>query len=246
MRTPLLGASLRLLSLALALGVARASEAAGQDREDRPTPGREAALPGSEVRDTFLGWLLGIIDAGLDVELDNAGLRGVLEEFRSTVDLPFDRISVVRHQAPRAAPGSLALSFDAPIRVPVPFAILWYHPGSIQATEQIDFVEERVPGAVADGERVGPLYVFWLERGRVEVDVDEWLDVLLGSLVDDVAVRLLAVMRWHGAWRCLLGGTNARGKRFIAAFDFSRNVIQYPVPAALTRLGLDLWNGKAR
>ena len=209
-------------------------------------PGREVALPASQVRDTFFAWLLGIIDGGLDVELDNATLREALAEFRSTVNLPFDRIRVVRHVAARPTAGSMAILFDAPLTVPVPFAILWYHPGSIRASALVSFDETRIERAAVDGEEAGPIYLFRLERGDVVVDVDDWIDVLFGSLIDDVSVCLVAVLRWDGAWRCLLGGTNRDGKRYVAAFDFSRNAIQYPVPAALTRLGLDLWNGSAR
>jgi hypothetical protein len=209
-------------------------------------PGREVSLPASEVRDTFFAWLLGIITAGLDAELDNATLRQALTEFHFTVDLPFDRISVVRHIAPRSTAGSMAIVFDAALSVPVPFAILWYHPGSIRASEAVSFAETRIERASAGGEEVGPVYLFRLEQGEVAVDVDDWIDLLFGSLIDDVSVRLVAVVRYRGAWCCLLGGTGREGKRFVAEFDFTRNVIQYPVPAALIRLGLDLWNGAAR
>ena len=76
------------------------------------------------------------------------------------------------------------------------------------------------------------------------IDVDAWLDALLGRVVDDFSVRLVAIARWRGSWRCLLGGTGREDRRIIAAFDLERNTITFPVPSELTRLGLDLWNAR--
>lgn len=207
-------------------------------------PGREVLLPPAEVKDTFFSWLVGIIYAGLDVELDSATLRSVLVEFRSNVDLPFNRITDVRHEAPRSTQGALAITFDGPMRVPVPFAILWYHPGSIRSTAVVRFSEERLEAASAGGATFGPVYAFRLVQGDVQFDIDEWLDVLLGDLIDDVSVHLVAIVRWQGTWRGLLGGANRAGRRYVAAFDFARNVIQFPVPRELSRLGLALWNAQ--
>lgn len=211
-------------------------------------PGRELMLPPSVVRDTFFAWLVGVVDAGRDAVVDNAGLRDILTEFRPTIALPFDRIAEVRHRAaPRdgaAGRGGLAVEFDGEIDIPVPFALLWYHPGSLRSTRTLSFEERRYAAFAAARDLAAPVYVFRLVEGSMTIDIDAWLDVLLGRVVDDLAVRIVAIARWRGTWRCLLGGTGREDRRIIAAFDLQRNTITFPVPPELVRLGLELWNAR--
>jgi hypothetical protein len=209
-----------------------------------PPPGRELILPSTEVKDTFFAWLVGVVDAARDASIDNAGLRDVLTEFKSSIALPFDRISMVRHAAPRPdARGSLGVEFDGEVDIPVPFSLLWYHPGSLRATRTVRFEERRfttVP--LADGSAAAPVYSFRIAEGAMTIDVDAWIDALLGRIVDDLSIRIVAIARWRGAWRCLIGGTGREDRRIIAAFDLARNTITFPVPSELSRLGLWLWN----
>jgi hypothetical protein len=239
-RHPLAGVS-AVLVLALAAAAAGAESAA-----DLPLPpGRELFLPASEVKDTFFAWLVGVVDAGRDAELDNAALRDVLTEFRSSIALPFDRISLVRHNAPRPdGYGSLGILFDGGIDIPVPFSLLWYHPGSLRSTQVIRFDERRFASLPTASSPAEPVYSFRLVEGAMAIDIDKWVDVLLGRIVDDLSIRIVALARWRGAWRCLLGGTGREDRRIIAAFDLARNTITFPVPHELTRLGLWLWNAR--
>jgi hypothetical protein len=208
-------------------------------------PGRELILPPAQVRDTFFAWLVGVVDAGRDANIDNAGLRAILTEFSPSIALPFDRITAVSHRAPPpGGRGSLGIEFDGAIDIPVPFALLWYHPGSLRSTRALRFDERRYPAVPTGRDAAAPVYAFRLVEGAMTIDVDAWLDALLGRVVDDFSVRLVAIARWRGAWRCLLGGTGREDRRIIAAFDLERNTITFPVPSELTRLGLDLWNAR--
>ncbi len=236
----------RLALLALAASLAGAQDAGGPPPvPPAPLPGRELILPPSEVRDTFFAWLVGVVDAGRDAAIDNAGLRDILTEFRSSIALPFDRIVEVRHRAPSAdGRGSLEIEFDGEIDIPVPFSILWYHPGSLGSTRTLRFEERSFPAVPAVRDAASPVYAFRLVEGAMTIDVDAWLDVLLGSVVDDLSIRLVAITHWRGSWRCLLGGTGREGRRIIAAFDLARNTITFPVPRELVRLGLELWNAR--
>jgi len=229
--------------LALALGPA-AVVAGAQAATGLPEPpGRELILPPSEVKDTFFAWLVGVVDAGRDVSIDNEGLRSVLTEFRSSIALPFARIGEVRHVAPQAdARGSLVVVFDDDIDIPVPFSLLWYHPGSLRSTRAVRFEERRFASLPTTRGPAEPVYAFRLVEGAMTIDVDAWLDALLGRLVDDFAGRIGAIARWRGSWRCILGGTGREDRRIIAAFDLARNSIAFPVPDELSRLGLWLWN----
>jgi hypothetical protein len=237
-RHPLAGVS-AVLVLALAA-------AADLSAADSPLPpGRELIRPASEVKDTFFAWLVGVVDAGRDAELDNAALRDVLTEFRSSIALPFDRISLVRHKAPRPdGYGGLGILFDGDIDIPVPFSLLWYHPGSLRSTQVIRFDERRFSSLPTASSPAEPVYSFRLVEGAMVIDIDTWVDVLLGRIADDLTIRIVALARWRGAWRCLLGGTGREDRRIIAAFDLARNTITFPVPHELTRLGLWLWNAR--
>ncbi len=230
-----------VLVLALAAAAAGAQSAA----DSPPPPGREFILPTSEVKDTFFAWLVGVVDAGRDAELDNAELRAVLTEFRPSIALPFDRISVVRHAAPRPDDyGSLDILFDGDVDIPVPFSLLWYHPGSLRSTRVVRFDERRFASLPTASSPAEPVYSFRLVQGAVTIDIDAWLDALLGHIVDDLSIRIVAIARWRGSWRCLIGGTGREDRRIIAAFDLLRNTITFPVPSELTRLGLWLWNAR--
>ena len=235
MRRPPIGVIAVTLAAALAVSAGAQSP-----------PGRELILPPSEVRDTFFAWLVGVVDAGRDASIDNAGLREVLTEFRSTIALPFDRIGLVRHLAPQPdLRGRLDIEFDGDIDVPVPFSLLWYHPGSLRSTPVVRFEERRFSSLpTAGGPAAEPVYSFRLVEGEMVIDIDRWVDVLLGNIADDLTIRIVAIARWRGAWRCLLGGTGREDRRIIAAFDLARNTITFPVPHELTRLGLWLWNAR--
>jgi len=245
MRRSVPAAAAAVLSIALAAGHLDAQTTSGRAPAAPAVPGRELILPPSQVRDTFFAWLVGVVDAGRDATIDNAGLRAILTEFRPSIALPFDRIAVVSHRAPATGSrGSLGIEFDGEIDIPVPFALLWYHPGSLRSTRSLRFDERRFPAVATGRDVAAPVYAFRLVEGAMTIDVDAWLDVLLGRVVDDFSVRLVAIARWRGAWRCLLGGTGREDRRIIAAFDLARNTITFPVPSELTRLGLDLWNAR--
>ena len=235
MRRPVPAAVLGTLAL-----LALAAPPAGA----QAVPGRELILPPSEVRDTFFAWLVGVVDAGRDAAIDNAGLREVLTEFRSSIALPFDRIVAVRH-GPRAngrgKPGDRVRRRDRHPRALLGAVV---PPRLAQVDPHAALRRAPLSALPAGRGTAAPVYSFRLVEGAMMIDVDAWLDVLLGNVVDDLSVRLVAIARWRGSWRCLLGGTGREDRRIIAAFDLARNTITFPVPKELVRLGLWLWNAR--
>ncbi len=115
------------------------SASAGEDLHPA-VPGREVSFPASQVKDTFFAYVLGVIASGMPVDMDNASMRTVLVEFKSALNLPFDLITHVT-QGPDPASGeqSLTLEFQHEVSIPVPFALLWYHPGSIVVSRTLAF-----------------------------------------------------------------------------------------------------------
>ncbi len=202
-------------------------------------PGREIALPADQVKDSFFAYAIGVIVAGVEVNLDNADLRDILTEFKSSLKLPFDLIDRVR-QYPVDDPQGLEFSilFTSSVKIPIPFSFLGYHPGSILASPEIRFTEAksesfRAPGASpADS-----VYVLRLNTGLVVVDVDDWLEALLPTIIDDLFVDLFAIFPFEGTWYCLLAGTGRRGEPIREYFDFTHNRIIFPIPGDLAAVG---------
>ncbi len=230
-------------------GAAGTGTAGGLSAQPRPAassaaiPGREISMPPDQVKDSFFAYAIGILVAGLDVEMTNQDLKNVLTEFKTYVNLPFDLIESVKSTGD-ASTGKMDFSIDftADVRIPIPFSFLGYHPGSILATRQIDFVEYRPsPQASAPATQ---MYVLRLSIGLVTVDVDDWLVFLFPRVVDDLYVELLAIFRYKDTWYGLLSGIGRKGEQLREYFDFTRNKIIFPIPKDLDQIGAAVAEGR--
>ncbi len=211
-------------------------------------PGREIALSPDEVKDSFFAYVIGVIGSGAEVELSNSDLRGILTEFTSTLALPFDLISSVsRRREPGAALPYFEISFSGPASIPIPFSFLGYHPGSINTSQDIVFTETRpVSGLPGDTSDVDIVYVMRLSRGAVYVNVDDWLEWLIPSLVQDMEVESICIFRASAGWYGLLSGTGGNtGDPIVQFFDFTRNSIVYPISRQFRELGERIRNAGA-
>jgi hypothetical protein len=209
-------------------------------------PGREISLPPREVKDSFFAYVIGIIREGIDVDLDAEAMRGVLTEFRSTLDLPFDLIArVSQRRAAEPTERILELGFTGPATIPIPFSLLGYHPGSIRASQTVTFRETRFtyPDAQQPGAEA-PVFRLALASGALVVDMDQWLDDLFGDYVDDLPVQNLVFFTWKGEWMGLLQGRGYKGQPLRAFFSFRRNRIVFPVSAELDSLGRAFVSGR--
>ena len=187
-------------------------------------PGREISLPPAEVKDTFFAYVLGIIRSGIEVDIDNDGMRAILTEFKTALNLPFDLVSGVT-QHTDASGRMIGIHFSRDVTIPIPFSILFYHPGSIVSTPLVTFDVQTAPG---------PAFVLGLTSGSIVVDIDDWLEVLLRAYIEDTVIQHLVFFTWHGDWMGLLQGKGRRTGRDIRAFfNFTRNTIIFPTPAAL-------------
>lgn len=243
-----------LAGLAWAGGMAGGPPAAAQDQapappgtEDRAAPppapgrpGREISLPASEVKDTFFAYFLGIISTQAPVDMDNEQMRAVLTEFKSTLDLPFDLISRVT-QAPDPAGGDpvIGLEFTRAVSIPVPFALLFYHPGNISASRFVSFDVRRLPWTdPLAGGPAGAAFDLALARGTVLVDIDDWLEALFSEHLEDTWIQHIVFFKWGGDWIGMLAGKGrASGRTKRAYFDFTKNRILFPASDSLTAAG---------
>jgi hypothetical protein len=219
--------------------------ASAQDRETALPPGREVSLPPSEVKDTFFAYALGIIGSGAEFEIDNEQMRGIFVEFTTALGVPFDLISrFSQHTDPQSAECRITLEFARNVVIPVPFSLLFYHPGSISATRRVGFDVHRStatdPGEGADAPPL-PVYDLSLSDGSIFVDIDDWLEALFSASLEDAWIRHFVFFRWHRDWVGMLAGSGHTTRRVLRAyFDFTRNTIVFPVPKSLDSEGREL------
>ncbi|OHD70315.1 MAG: hypothetical protein A2177_04075 [Spirochaetes bacterium RBG_13_68_11] len=228
----------RLCALS-ALALLVAGGAAASHADPRQGPGREVSATPAEVKDTFFAYVVGILRENADADVDREFLRGILGEFRASVSLPFEQLATMTYRSGgREAAHELRLGFQGPMRVPIPFSLLGYHPGDLVSSAEVRFTglrygEVRLPS----GALLSPVYTFSVNEGWVIIDVDTWLDVLLGDLVDDIAVSELVVFRWRREWRCLMVGTGRKGQLISGVLNFRTNGIAFPLPRELAGIG---------
>jgi hypothetical protein len=202
-------------------------------------PGREVSLPANEVKDTFFAYVMGIITRGLEVNVDNAQMRDILTEFKSTLAVPFDLIDrVTQHTEPDTGERTIGLEFTRDVIIPIPFALLFYHPGTIQADKDLVWKVDRAVFNGGTGEGPVPVFDLALWQGSVQVNIDDWLEVLFSASLEDTWIHHIIFFKWKGDWVGLLEGAGRRTGRVLRAyFDFTRNTILFPPASDLEKAG---------
>jgi hypothetical protein len=207
--------------------------------DDGTLPGREIMLPREEVFDTFLAYLLGVIERDVAARLPRDHLLDVLVEVRDSPGLArIAEVAWLRGEAPGSR--RLSFTFDGELHYPMPLDIFGYHPGSIDASRTIVLREER-RGRGPPGSRFHWLVV---EEGGATVDFDAWLDVLAGPLLDDFTLAGVALFIRRGRWTAVLVGRGDRGQAVPWAFGLERTRILFPTPPDLAALAARLLAGE--
>ena len=212
---------------------------AGQSALKRP--GKEYALPPDQVKDSFFAYVIGVIRSGVEMDLTGADLRDILTEFKTSLDLPFNLIAgVSRHGQTNADDADLEIRFNSDVKIPIPFAFLGYHPGSIVASRDLLFSETQpAPSGVPDSVQADEVYVMRLTSGNILVDVDGWIEWLFPSLAQDLIVQVVCIFHSKSLWYCMLSGTGRNtGDAIYQFFDFTNNRIIVPVPQDLRSFGI--------
>jgi hypothetical protein len=193
-------------------------------------PGREILLPRSEVLDTFLGYVVGLIRSNASALLDIPYLLDLLPEVRDSPDMR--RMRSLAWLGPGVVEEPrLAFWFDGDLHYPIPISILGYHPGSIDASAEIE-LREMLRGRGSKSFR-GPYHLFTVDRGFVRVTFDEWLDGLAGSILDTFTLEAFALLTYRGEWHAVLVGRGVHGKTVPWVVNLARNKIAFPVPREL-------------
>lgn len=105
------------------------------------------------------------------------------------------------------------------LRMPLPYSILGYHPGTMHVSKELVLSEWHLgsPNLYIPNDegtfkiKCEDLTVFRIDEGFVALDVDSWLDRLLGKLLDDT---------WSTGF--MLG--SAEGEKIVIAQGYSRGM----------------------
>ncbi|MGD8628941.1 MAG: hypothetical protein PVH52_07640, partial [bacterium] len=135
-------------------------------------PGSEIMLPQDEVVDRFFAYMIGLIQADTCGVVDAEDLASALAGFKGRTSVPFERIMSIHRDCGDDGPSSrrggsgsgarsggrggsggrgatdvrdVSITFSEELKTPVPYQILGYHPGSVQACEIVRFREWHIP-----------------------------------------------------------------------------------------------------
>ena len=207
-------------------------------------PGGGIWLPEKEVQDRFFAYMIGLVQVDTCGVIDEADLASALGDFKGNTSIPFERIRYIRRDCGVEADGSrgISITFHEDLKTPVPYSILGYHPGSVQASSTVMFREWYIPRRTLRWSRREPvdlseIHVFGICEGWTVIDIDGWLDALLGSTLDDTRIITLVLFKYDGDWHGLAAGYGASNEGRSGVFNFSENKILFPTPPEFRMLG---------
>jgi hypothetical protein len=237
-----------LLALALASPQAQPSKAP-PDTAAPLVVGLPEVLPFEpQVKDPVFAVLLALVRSGLYGVLTREHLERELARRSVRSRLPYRVVREVQR-----SPGALgetarvSLRFERTLDVPIPYSILWYHPGRIRGEPACEFREwplgtvqvshqPRPDGPPAAFE-LADVHLFALEAGALSVDIDGWLDRLMGSALDDTDVNGVVIFRYQGRSYGMAIGYNSRQRARSGAFDFVGDRVVFPYTAEMKTVG---------
>ena len=200
-----------------------------------------------QVKEPVFAVLLALVRSGLYGVLTREHLERDLKRKGARSRLPYRTVREVARLPALGQAATVSVRFEGPLDVPIPYSILWYHPGRIRGGDSCSFREWRLgtvrlphetkPGAPPTTLELSDVHLLGLEAGRLEVDIDGWLDRLMGSAIDDTALTGLAVFGYGGREYGMALGFNPQRRARSGAFDFQEDQIVFPYPSELRTVG---------
>lgn len=204
-----------------------------------------------EVKDPVFALLIGLVDADLYGTLDQQRLQAELDRRQMRSKLPYQRVlEVTRLPAGAGRPtNEVHVRFDGPISLPIPYSILGYNPGSFRTSQECRFREwtlgevevlfqKEAGDSVIDVPVVlEDVHLFGLTDGEIDLDIDKWVDALLGASIDDTEMVALMLCRYQGVWHGWAMGYNYEKKGRSGALDFRKDSVVFPSPSEFKAVG---------
>jgi hypothetical protein len=202
-----------------------------------PVP-EEPYLP-PDIKDPVFGYLIGMFDRKMSGFVTGDHLQAVLEASDRKSRVPREQIKrVLCVRENRRDLIWARAEFVRDLRLPVPYSILGYHPGRLVSSAAVtarQWEMERmvVPYASkdeADTLEIKDVTLLAFVEGGVEMDIDGWLDALMGDSLDDTYMLGLAVFRYNGTRYAMALGYNSKGEPRSGALHLSEDEVRFPTP----------------
>jgi hypothetical protein len=232
----------RMKAMRVGLAVAVAALVWAQSGLADKLPGKEVSLPESAIPDPFYGYLIGLLDANVCGVVGADQLSEVLGKHRGKTSIPFERIREIdRGCGSGTGARDVSISFNGALKTPLPYSILGYHPGSVSASPKVNFLEWFIPSqkiAIGGARSIelSQVHVFGIYEGWTIVDIDDWVDRMMGGLLDDTRIVVMVLFKYNEDWHGLAAGYDRRGAGRSGIFNFRTNKILFPTPRDLQPL----------
>jgi hypothetical protein len=218
-----------------------------QQIRDLPVPAAPELAP--DVTDPVFAFMVSMLDRDEYGSVYHEHFAKAVASSGRQSRIPHEVIRAVR-RAPglQAHSGWVRAEFTGALDVPVPYSILGYHPGSLQSSQVVTLEEWRigrtlVPNVAVEGApalELEDVTLWGVVDGEIWLDIDGWVDVLLGGRLDDTYVVGVALIRFRGERLALALGFNREGAGQSGVLDVRADKIRFPSPAELKVIARDL------
>lgn len=231
---------------------AQAGAVTGRSLLELAAPALPDEIPAAEeVKDPVFALLIGLVEADIYGTLDQSRLVAELGRRNAKSKLPYEHVlDVTRLPAADGRPtNEVLVRFDENIKLPIPYSILGYNPGSFRTSRvcrfrewQLGDIEVTLQKKEGDGYVDVPVpledvHLFGLLDGEIDLDIDAWVDRLLGGAIDDTEISALMLCRYEGTWHGWAMGYNKKHKGRSGALDFKKDSVVFPNPDEFKAVG---------
>jgi hypothetical protein len=200
------------------------------------------------VTDPLFSAMVGVVDADFYGGIRQAQIDSIVVANGGS-KLPHEVFAEIRRApVPGAAAALVQFILLEEVDRPIPYSLLGYNPGSIRASQQLDFLEfdigrRRYLVKIDDEQIVVEIesaHLLVLADGYMEMDFDGWLDRLLGSKLDDMHVKAFLLFTIEDQRFSLGMGQTKKGRGKTGAFDFLEDSTVFPAPKELLVVGREM------
>ena len=121
------------------------------------------------------------------------------------------------------------VQLSGPQDPPMPYSIFGYHPGTLRVSERLRLAETDLGAMGLRNENehviITEIRLFRIEQGAVILDVDGWLDRIMGKKLDDAAVVGFVSAREEGRLISLAVSLGDEGREIVGEFDLRHDKV---------------------
>jgi hypothetical protein len=216
-----------------------------------PAPSGGAAVPcrlpaelplGTEVKDPVWALLIGLSESNLCGALTRGRIEREVNQSGRPTRIPMPYLLAVRRTPKSETRADVVFLSIHDLDLPVPYDVLGYHPGRMRLSGDLRFQEWKLGRVEVQNPEGAPIVlddvrVWGLDRGRVQMDIDGWLDAMLGPKLDDMDLEGFALCHYKGERFGFALGFGPKGSGRSGAFNFREDKIVFPNPPEFKRTG---------